>query len=60
MTIIICICIYLMIGFAFDYLTDLVVPPEQQDQGTDVVIILFWPIVVIGAVIEMIKKERKK
>jgi hypothetical protein len=49
-----------MIGFAFDYLTDLVVPPDQQDQDTDVVIILFWPIVVIGAVIETIKKGRNK
>lgn len=55
---IICICIYLMIGFAFDYLTDLVIPKEEQDEGTDVVIILFWPIVVIVAVIEMIKKGR--
>lgn len=60
MIIIIFICIHLMIGFAFDYLTDLVVPPEQQDQGTDAVIILFWPIVVIGAVIEIIKKGRSE
>ena len=53
---IICICIYLMIGFAFDYLADMVVSNEDQDEGTDVVIILFWPIIVIGAIIETIKK----
>lgn len=60
MTVIISICIYLMIGFTLDYLVDLTVPEELQDQGTDVVIILFWPIVVIGAVINIIKKGRNK
>lgn len=59
MTVIISICIYLMIGFTLDYLIDSVVPEEQQDQGTDAVIIFLWPIVIIGTMITNIIKKRK-
>lgn len=55
---IIYICIYLMIGFALDYLIDAITPEMRMDSADNAILIILWLPIVIVALIEMLTNRK--